>query len=393
MMDCRPEHVGAASWHLCPDPLQVPGARLRALVQARLVDEISLGPVTADVVATPDLRLALHVAPRIGRDGMIGLAGRPESLFPGLALAAAAVPMHVTARGYLPLDLDGTLGPFGGFPENFAALDHGDVFLHRTGVAFKGRVVQRGTPQNLPLAGATVEIDGLWPTYPPPNVMPAAVMEPADVVALSPGFYGSHATATLSRCDVVDDLPQAKRLLLTAAPGTRRLRLDNRGTLVAGMPLRIDADDAARGEVIGIHAVDTSLSADQPAWIELDHPLKHLHRRLARVVPASIPATHDPRNLSRAAQPGDPCAFLTAAAPWAALSLVQVDDGVGPPEFQRIARYAASADADGYFRLPRISRLALFRLRATHPAPPQPLRLTIEPDYGLAEQVLTVAFE
>ncbi|WP_029044859.1 hypothetical protein [Cupriavidus sp. amp6] len=392
-MDCRPEHAGAATWHLCPDPLQAPGVRLRALVQARLVDEITLRPIVADVVETPDLRLALHVAPRIGRDGVAGLAGRPASLFPGLALAAAAVPMRVAARGYLPLDLDGMLGPFAGFPADFAALDHGDVFLHRAGVALKGRVVQRGTPQNLPLAGATVEIDGLWPAFPPPNVMPAAVMVPADVVALEPGFYRGHATATLSRCDVVDDLPQAKRLLLPAAPGTRRLRLDNRDTLAAGMPLRIDADDGARAEVIGIQSVDTSLSADQPAWIELAHPLRHLHRRQALVVPASIPATHDPRNLSRAAQAGDACAFLAAAAPWAALSLVQVDDGINPPEYQRIDHYATTADADGYFRLPRIARLALFRLRATHPAPPQPLLLTIEPDYGLAEQVLAVAFE
>ena len=107
---------------------------------------------------------------------------------------------------------------------------------------------------------------------------------PADVMALMPGFYRGHATATLSRCDVVDDLPQAKRLLQPAAPGTRRLRLDNRDTLATGMPLRIDADDAARAEVIGIQSVDTSLSADQPAWIELDHPLRHLHRRLPAAV-------------------------------------------------------------------------------------------------------------
>ena len=123
-MDCRPEHVGAATWHLCPDLLQAPGARLRALVQARLVDEITLRPVVADVVETPDLRLALHVASRIGRDGVAGLAGRPASLFPGLALAGAAMPMHVAARGYLPLDLDGMLGPFAGFPEDFTALEH-----------------------------------------------------------------------------------------------------------------------------------------------------------------------------------------------------------------------------------------------------------------------------
>lgn len=392
-MDCRPEQVGAAGWHFCPDPLQAPGAQLRALVQARVVDEITLLPVHADLVSTPDPRLALHVAQRIARDGLVGLAGRPASLFPGLALAAAAVPLHIAAHGYLPLDINGTLGPFAGFPDDFATLNHGDVFMHRTGVAFKGRVVQRATPANLPLSGATVEIDGLWPTYPPPNVMPPAVMEPANLVALAPGFYRSHAAATLARCDFIEDLPQTKRLLLPAAPGTQRLRLDNRVTLAPGMPLLIDAADAARGEVIGIRSVDTGLSDDQPAWIELDYPLRHLHRRQAQVVPASVPATHDPRSLSRAALAGDPSAFLTIAAPWPALSLVQIDDGVNPLEYQRIDHYATVADANGHFRLPRLSRLALFRLRATHPAPPQPLLLTIEPDYGLAEQTLPVAFE
>ncbi|MEM5431294.1 hypothetical protein [Cupriavidus oxalaticus] len=393
MMDCRLETVGAAAWHLCPDPLQLAGARLRALVQARLIDEITQRPVQADRVGTIDRLLALHVAQRITRDGLAGLAGWPASVFPALASGAAAIPMRIEARGYLPLDLDGTLGPFPAFPDDFTALNHGNVFLHRTGVACKGRVVRRDTAANLPLPGATVEIDGVWPTYPPPGVMPAAVMEPANLVALSPGLYRGHAAAMLARCDVVENLPQAKRLLQPAAPGARRLRLDNRDTLAPGMPLVIDAGDAERREVIGIQSVDTSLSADQPAWVELGYPLRHLHRRQALALPASIPATHDPRSLSRAAQAGDPCAFLAAAAPWPALSLVQVDDGANPPEYQRIDHYATVADADGYFRLPRISRLALFRLRATHPAPPQPLLLTIEPDYGLAEQVLTVAFE
>lgn len=203
MMDCRPETIGAATWHLCPDPLQPAGARLRALVQARLIDEITQRPVQASRVGTTDRRLALHVAQRITRDGLAGLAGWPASVFPALASGAAAIPMRIEAHGYLPLDLDGTLGPFPAFPGDFTALDHGDVFLHRTGVACKGRVVRRDTAANLPLPGATVEIDGVWPTYPPAGVMPAAVMEPANLVALSPGLYRSHAVAALARCDLV----------------------------------------------------------------------------------------------------------------------------------------------------------------------------------------------
>jgi hypothetical protein len=392
-MACRLEEVGTAVWQFCPDEIPAPGFRLRALVGARAIDEIGGRPVQVSEVSTPDRRLALHVVPRIARDGVVGLAGKPASLFPDLGLVPAPVPIHIAASGYLSRSLDGTLGPIVGFPGSFAPLDHGDVPMHRVGVAFTGRVVQRGTPGNLPLAGATVEVDGLWSSYPPPNVMPGAVMEPPQVVALTPGLYGDHPSATLARCDLAEDLPQTKRLLLPAPRGARRLRLDNRQTLAVGMPLLVDPLDAGRREVIGIHTIDTGFSDDQPAWVELDYPLAHLHRAQAKVVPASVPATHDPRNLARASLAGDPIAFLNASAPWAELALIQVDDGAHALEYQWIQHYATVADAAGYFRLPRLSRLALFRLRATHPTPPQPLQLIIEPEYGLAEQNLSVAFE
>ena len=392
-MSCRLETVGATTWTLCPDDLPTSGSRLRALVGARVIDEITRLPVQVAQVSTPDTRLALHVAPRIARDGVTGLAGRPGSVLPRLATQFAPVPMHIAAAGYLPLELDGTLGPILGFPDNFASLDHGDVFMHRIGVAFNGRIVQRGTPANLPLPTAAIEIDGLWSTFPPPSVMPGAVMEPRRIAALTPGLYGDHPNAVLARCDFVEDLPETKRLLLPAARGARRLRLNNRHTLMPGMPLSIDALDAGRREVIGIHAIDTGLSDDQPAWIDLEYPLKHLHRAQTQVIPASVPATHDPRNLARPALAGDAIAFLTASVPWASLVLVQVDDGANPIEYQWIDRYETVADADGYFRLPRVSRVALIRLHVTHPTPPQPLFMIVEPDYAVAEQNLSVAFE
>lgn len=392
-MVCRTETVGPDDWRFCPDEPQQPGFRLRALVTAQVFDEISGLPMQVSGLATPDKRLARHVAARIAADGIVGLAGRPAMLFPQLALIPAPITMVVRAGGYLPLQLDGTLGPIAGFPANFAALDHGQRVMHRAGVSFAGRVVQRGTPGNTPLAGATVRIDGVWPSYPPPDVMPAAVMQPARMAALTPGLYRDHAAAVLARCTVVQNLAQAKQLLLPAVPGSTRLRLNNRQALAIGMPLLIDPPDRDRRETIGIRAIDTSFSADQPAWIDLDYPLAHLHRNRAQVIPTSVPATQDPRNLARPALTGDPIAFLNTAAPWLDQSLVQVDDGVNPLEYQWIEDYTAVADAAGYFRLPKLSRLALFRLRATHPTPLQPLLMTIEPDYGLAEQNLSVAFE
>lgn len=392
-MACRTEPVGAANWRFCPDEIQAPGVRMRALVMARVIDEITGLPLARATVRALDPHAARHLAPRAAAGGVLGLAGRPAEVFPDLAGSAAPVPMAVAAAGYLPLRLDGTLGPIAGFPEVFAPLDHGDVAAHRRGVGLRGRVVRRGTPANTVLGGASVEIDGIWPTCPPPNVMPAAVMQPARMTAVFPGLYRDRAASVLERCDLADNPAETKTLLLPAPAGSTRLRLSNRRTLAAGMLLHIAPLDPDRRESVVIASVDTALSDDQAAWIELAYPLAWLHRPGSAVMPTAVTAVHDARSLARPGLAGDPIVFLGASAPWLDGSLVRVDDGVNPPEFHRHQRYATVADADGYFRLPPVSRLALFRLRATHPGPPAPLLTTISLDYGLAEQELQVAFE
>lgn len=392
-MTCREDAVGDASWRRCPDPLAAAGRRLRALVRARMLDEVSGQPVAVGTVSTPDRRLALHLAPRLAGDGLVGLAGHPGRVFPALALDPGEVPLRVTAPGYLPLDLPGTLGPFPGFPDDFTPIDHGDVRMHRVGVALHGRVVRRGTPFNTPLPNAAVAITGLWSSFPPPGTSPALLMEPPRICALAPGFYADHAAATLEQCLLLPDAAAAKRLVLPAGPGTARLRLSDRGTLTAGQPLLIDPDDPDRRELIGLAAVDSNLAADQPAWVTLDYPLKYLHRPAARVLPAPLPLTQDPRTLARPALRGDPVALLGATAPWPDGAPVRVLDGPRPVEYQWAGRFATAADGDGYFRLPRLSRVALFQLRATHATEPLPLLLTVEPDYRRAEQDLQVAFE
>lgn len=392
-MSCRIESVGSDLWRFCPETLAMPGQRLRALVRARILDEIDGQPIRRMRVSTPDPHLAPQLIPRISGDGLVGLAGHPERLFPDLALTSVSIPLRIEAPGYLPLELPGTLGPEPGFPGVFLALDHGDIGLHRIGVTLRGRVVERQTPLNLPLPGAQVAVSGVWSAFPPPGVSPALLMEPPDLAALAPGLYGDWAAATLEHCTLVPDVPRAKTLLLPATPGERRLRLGNRAALAAGQPLLLDPDDPGRRELIGVHSIDTAFSDDQPAWVELDYPVKHLHRQGARALPAVIPATQDPRALARPAQAGDPLAFLAAAAPWPVGSPIRVDDGLAPPEYQWADRFETVADGDGYFRLPRISRVALIQIDATDGGQPAPLLLTLEPDYGLAEQSVQVAFE
>ena len=68
------------------------------------------------------------------------------------------------------------------------------------------------------VAGATVEIVGYWPNFPPANVDPTTVMEAPDLLALSPPFYASRAAGLtqLQRRDVAPVIGQEKTLLLSA---------------------------------------------------------------------------------------------------------------------------------------------------------------------------------
>ena len=61
----------------------------------------------------------------------------------------------------------------------------------------------------------------------------------------------------------------------------------------------------------------------------------------------------------------------------------------GAPEYHQAELYSDVSDADGYFRLPPIARVALHAQRLGLTSPPDE-RFT--PDYRLAENRLTVMF-
>lgn len=379
-MACRIETTTAGLWTFCPE-LPVPrGARLRALARARLVDEITEQPLAADALEIPDARLALHVAARIADNGIVGLAGFPQTAFPQLALQPAPLAFRVRADGFWPEDLATTLVAQPGFPTDFTLADFGTVLMRRRGVSLAGRVVARDLPANVPLVNASIVVDGVWPTAPPPGVTLAASMQAPDMAGLAPGLYRAWTAAVASACTFTPDLAHAKTAPLATVPGATRIRLSNRQFLAINQPLSIDPD-AGREEVIAISAIDAGLADDQPAWIDLHYPIRRLHRPGARVVPLSVTATSGLRNLARPAGRGDVIAFFTAAPPWLDDDLVRITDGIAPFEYQRVARFAAISDALGYWRLPPLARLALVQLRANHVSQPNPLLAVVTLEY------------
>jgi len=386
-MAARFENVAGQTWRFHPEPAPHAADRWRSVARARAVDEITREPVTSGIVITsprPEL------CARVSADGIVGLVARPERVLPALAVTATEIRLSIAAAGYLPREVAGPLGPIAGFPFSFAPLDFGDVMIHRPGVTIAGRVVSNLTaPQ--PLPGATVAVDGIWSTLPPPNWTPPTLLEAPSLVSLHPGLYTERiAAANIARRNLT--LAAAKTLVRPVSTGETRVRLSDRAGLAVGGLLVLDRDDPMRIEVIQIAQVDTTSSVDQPAWITLEFPVRQLHRDGVVCAGATPLAPLTPTTLLRAGIAGDPVAHLAAPPAFAAGAFVEIDDGVAVREFQRIDRFETTTDAAGFFRLPPISRIAFARLLVQHAGfvNAQPI-ITI--DYRAAVQHVTVRME
>lgn len=389
-MTTRIETVGHVRWRCNTDALPPIAARLRALLRARLVDEITGEPVTTDILAVSDVH---GLVPRVAEGGVVGLVGQPALRFPQLAAIAAPLSMHVRSGTYLPLTLAATLGPIAGFPGAFAPADLGDIELHQRGVALVGCTLANASPVPLPLGGATVTIVGIWATPPPPNVPPGGFMLPPRVVSLENPLYAPRAAGTTVQAFALSPVPAEERaVLLDATPGATRVRLARRSALAVGAPLAFDSIDPGRREIVAIAGIDTPPSDDQAGWITLAQPLRHLHRAGALAVPMSVPPGGASRLLDRDAIAGDCCAFLDALPPWPAGAIVAIDPAGPAPEFHRVLPYSTVSNGDGDFALPPISRVAMVRVRAVHGGMPQPVEFDVSPQYRHVQHAVTATF-
>jgi len=364
-MATRTVSANGHDWFFDADAVARPGERLRALVRARLVDEISGAPVVAPIA----LRASRDdVSTRASADGLVGLVAAPSRVLPHLAATPVDLSFEVRSPGFLPRTLRATLGPIAGFPDDFAPVDLGDVPLHRPGVVIAGRVLQNVAPASVPLAGATVEVDALWSQSPPPYWIAPALSEPPNLVTLSPALRCARAAGTTlsERALTFAALPQT--LLKPVGSGATRLELSDNDGLAAGLVLAIDIDTPSATEVIVIASVVPASATDLPVRVTLEHPTARLHRdgvRCAIATPQPVVTTD---TLDRDAEPADPTVFLAAAPTLADGAWAEIDDGVAPREYARVARASASTDVHGFFALPPLARVALVRLLVQHPA-------------------------
>lgn len=387
-MSIRTEVANGVAYTFNPDPTPPAANQLRAILRSRMLDEFTGLPMTSRLsVNTP--RQGLRT--RVEDGGIAGVVGHPGHLFPALDGNAVDLEMTVSASRYLPRRLAATLGPIAGFPNVFAPINFGDVAMHRAATRLRGRVVQVNGPNRVPLGAADVRILGIWPSFPPADVDPQAVMQAPNLVSLSAGLYAERDPAVdqVRRRVLGFVLGEEKTLMQRANAGQSQIRISDRINLNPGDLLAIQPNHAELAEYIVITATDGASTDDQPATITLNYPLQHNHPEGISVVRTALQAQAADNAITRFGIPGDHSIFCAALNGFLNGSVVEII-GSGDPEYHAIALYQTITDAAGYFRLPPLARVAQLQLETDRADLVGPQTLNFSPDYDLAEQRLDI---
>lgn len=364
--------------------------RWQALVNIRVIDEMTgqapLNKVSLDV-AEPGL------IPRIASNGVGGVVGIPRQAFPEIFSADDFVHVTVSAAGYLTHREEVKIPQLSPGAE-FSPIPL-DVQLHRQPIVIIGRTVRFSGITSIPIPSAAVSVIGIWRTAPPANVTIPA--DPPNLVSLQPPLYSARAasTTTLQRRNLAPVAGSEKTLLDHLLPGANQILLSNRQGLAVGDILLIDDAQPDRTEFISIKNVLTTSSADQPTLVTLDFPVNQLHRRDAGVLLLNPQPAGPTQQVTAAATEGDTCVFLNALSGLTGANEIQISGPSGSDEYHKLLTFTIVSDANGYFRLPPLSRVAQLEIHAEKAVGLQLFRTTVtfRPDYDQRENRLDLALK
>jgi hypothetical protein len=356
------------------------------VVSIRVTDELTGGP--------PDSPLALEVQerrlwPRVASGGLVGLVGVPQDVFPGLKTQAYFLHLIIRADGYVAREVEVQVPQNPAFPATFTAPQL-SLALHREPVVIAGRTVRFVSNVATALGGTTLNLKGIWRTAPPANVTVAAA--PPHLVSLQPPLYADRTVLPqfLRHRDLPPAAGPGKVLLDDLLPGTNPIRLSDRQGLNPGDILLLHADQPDLAEFLEIQTVPGTSAAAQTVLITLHYPVRHAHRRgtvVQQVVPQPFGVQ---RQFTVNATKGDTCVFLDALTGLAAAQEVQIIRPPGPAEYHQLRLFSVTSDANGYYRLPPLSRIAQLELQAEKTVGVQTFTTTItfRPDYRQRENRL-----
>ena len=395
-MVCREEFINSISYDYCPDELPPVADRVQSVLRARFIDELTGHAIKAQLTVSSQLN---NVVARASSTAVAGLTGNPARLFPMLDVNTVNLNMRVACRRFISQTFHADLGPFNilvgdpaDYPEFFTPVDLGDIALHRAASFITGRCVQDNGISRTPLSNVAVDISGLWHQFPAAHVDPITVLEVPRIISLLHGLYADRQAGVdqIRQRNLLPQIGEEKTLLLPASADSRQIRLSNRVNLAVGSVLGIDIAHNDLVEYLQVLSIDGASTATQPATITLAYPLSKFHREgtsVVRVIPQAAGTTN---NLLRDAVANDQTLFLDALTDISD-STVEIS-GSGTTEYHPVRLYSVLSDADGYFSLPPISRVAMMQLHASHAGPVADVDLIFSPDYEQFENRIDLIF-
>ncbi|HYT73163.1 MAG TPA: hypothetical protein VEL79_00320, partial [Vicinamibacterales bacterium] len=194
----------------------------------------------------------------------------------------------------------------------------------------------------------------------------------------------------LRRRDMVLAAGEEKTLVRPAVPGNRDVRISDRVNLNPGDVLAFETAVPDRVEYVAVFAVHAGAVPDEPATVTLTYPLALPHEQGAVCVRAT-PQPPAANNLFvRDGVPAEQVAFLAALTGLVDGATAELGGGAAP-EYQTVRLYETTSDANGFYRLPPISRVASIKLHADFGALPaqEPV---VSPDYRGFQHFVDVSF-
>jgi len=369
-----------------PDEPLAAGARPSAVAFATLVDECTQRP--------PDRRIDVDttfpgLSPRIALP-VVGLAGIPRAAFSALATTAYTVQLEISGDRYVTVRRTAVLGPQPTFPATFVATDLGTIDLHSEPVSVRGRVGLSTGTVIAPIAGAAVRVTGIWRTLPAGVLPPPS--DPPTVVALRPPLYFDRAAAVglVRQREMVPVVGDTRTLLEQARASTPTLRVSNSNGVAAGSILRVDSAPE-RWEFATVLSVVAGSTVDQPATVTLTYPLREEHAPGTDVIRVTPQAAGADIALGLDATEGDTCLLLTSMAAIVSAAIVELHGGPSAVEYHHVSRFSTVSSAEGFYRLPPISRVAQIEIEVDDGVH-APLTQVVAPDYALPENRVDFTF-
>lgn len=357
--------TSARTYTIAPEEAVPPSRRLWAVVQARVIDELTGAPPVGSVRIHTSRR---GFSPRVASGGLVGLLAIPDIVFPQLDSQGYDVPFSVFVDGFVPRHEEANVPADLQYPGIFEPFVLPvDLALRREPIAITGRVLRRTAGVLTPVAGASVEVTGVWQV-----LVPAAAEPPSDaafLASLEPPLYAPRTAATgqLQRREVTPVAGEDKVLTAWCAAGDDRIELSDWINLNSGDLLLIDSDEAIQ-EFGTIDTIDSVGAPDLPATITLEHGLAFSHRPSRRVRRVTLQVPGPARAFTRDALAGDTCVFLDSLSSLGGVEVVEISGGGPAPEYHRVHLFNDVSDADGRYRLPLLSRVAKLELEANEGA-------------------------